>query len=425
MFHAKITYNRCLFILLALSALSFTSCMRSQARDELKRVDCLTEIIQRVDQARIGEDHFFETKLLAGEFPEMRRWSALALGQIGSPRALPLLYRAIHTGDMEIRALSAFSVGEIEKREHLVKIGMALDSQAIPEITKLLDDSASIVRIRAIEALGKMGSETEALEIIRRAERFDCSAPADSDAIRYSITALGRLHSTKSFGLLLKWARLNEWPADNSIESNAGRVLDTISQITLPLWQQHQEQSSSAATHSAHPEQEKTQAPSAIVLTGTAARTIAFNRSVGTVARVATNRGAFEIELFRDDAPITSENFATAAENGVFNKAVFVQDSGITIVSGLPGPRSALTFTPAHEINTRSFVRGSVGITHEEGKPSRLFITLDPQPYLDGVHVCFGRVISGIQIVEKLSPGDRLDRIEIMKKTPLLEKIKY
>jgi cyclophilin family peptidyl-prolyl cis-trans isomerase len=424
MFFARIKSSRILFVLILLLAFSSASCGKYIARNELNRVDCLSEIILRVDQSRIGEDHFFEANLLSSKYPEVRRWCAVALGEIGSPSALPLLYKAIKTGEAEIRALSAFAIGEIEDRDRLAKNGMAPDPQAIPEITKRLDDSSAAVRIRAIEALGKIGSEAEADAIIKRAERFNCDDAADSAAIKYSITALGRLKSTKSFDLLLKWANMTKWTADDSSENNKGRIPGALSRITSAAREQHQEPSPASSAHWMQENRPMAIAPRSY-LTPTAARTIAFNRLTDTIARVETNRGVFEIELSRDDAPVTSENFANAAEYGAFNKAAFEQDSGMVIERENSEPRLSIAFSPAHEINPQPFVRGSVGFTLEEGRPSRLFIALTPQPYLDGVHVCFGRVISGIQIVEKLSADDQIKRIVVRKKTALLDKIRY
>ena len=41
------------------------------------------------------------------------------------------------------------------------------------------------------------------------------------------------------------------------------------------------------------------------------------------------------------------------------------------------------------------------------------FISLAPQPYLDGIQTCFGRVVSGMQAAERLAPGDRIERVSI------------
>jgi peptidyl-prolyl cis-trans isomerase B (cyclophilin B) len=67
------------------------------------------------------------------------------------------------------------------------------------------------------------------------------------------------------------------------------------------------------------------------------------------------------------------------------------------------------------EINMRPFERGRIGMAVSGGNSDagRFFITLAPQPYLDGQKTCFGHVVSGMQIADKLSPGDRIRRITI------------
>ena len=94
-------------------------CGRYRVHNELKLNDYYSEILKRVDRDWIGDDRFFEDNLLANPAPEVRQWCAIALGRIGSPDALPMLYRAVHTGDAAVRAASAFSIGAIEDRDLL------------------------------------------------------------------------------------------------------------------------------------------------------------------------------------------------------------------------------------------------------------------------------------------------------------------
>jgi cyclophilin family peptidyl-prolyl cis-trans isomerase len=44
---------------------------------------------------------------------------------------------------------------------------------------------------------------------------------------------------------------------------------------------------------------------------------------------------------------------------------------------------------------------------------SQWFITLSPQPRLEGRYTVFGEVVSGMDVVERLQPGDRIVTIEI------------
>jgi len=44
---------------------------------------------------------------------------------------------------------------------------------------------------------------------------------------------------------------------------------------------------------------------------------------------------------------------------------------------------------------------------------SQFFITLEPQPHLDGSYTQFGQVISGMDVAEKIRPGDVIERVDV------------
>ena len=44
---------------------------------------------------------------------------------------------------------------------------------------------------------------------------------------------------------------------------------------------------------------------------------------------------------------------------------------------------------------------------------SQYFLTLSPQPHLDGHYTVFGRVVSGRDALDKLVQGDRILRIDV------------
>jgi hypothetical protein len=77
------------------------------------------------------------------------------------------------------------------------------------------------------------------------------------------------------------------------------------------------------------------------------------------------------------------------------------------------------------EVNLRPFERGSVGIETASGKPhhSRLFVALAPLPYRDGIDTCFGRLISGLPVADRLVPGDRILHIQIKETVGMLDRI--
>ena len=67
------------------------------------------------------------------------------------------------------------------------------------------------------------------------------------------------------------------------------------------------------------------------------------------------------------------------------------------------------------EYSGRPFGRGAVGmvLSGKDTGSSQFFIALEPQPQLDGSHTPFGRVLSGLDVAQKIRPGDLIERIDI------------
>jgi cyclophilin family peptidyl-prolyl cis-trans isomerase/HEAT repeat protein len=135
-------------------------------------------------------------------------------------------------------------------------------------------------------------------------------------------------------------------------------------------------------------------------------------------AFIRTELGVIELELFVLDAPMTVRNFVRLARDGFYN--------GLTVEDVVPNgyihtgdPRGDKNGGPGYvirsEINRRPIVRGTVAMANH-GKDtggSRFFITHLPQPDLDGRNTVFGQVTSGMEIVDRLEPGDTILDIAI------------
>jgi cyclophilin family peptidyl-prolyl cis-trans isomerase len=72
-------------------------------------------------------------------------------------------------------------------------------------------------------------------------------------------------------------------------------------------------------------------------------------------------------------------------------------------------------YTIRCEINMQSYERGSVGmaLAGKDTGGSQFFITVSPQPHLDGGYTNFGRVVSGMTAVDRMVPGDRILKVWI------------
>jgi peptidyl-prolyl cis-trans isomerase B (cyclophilin B) len=203
--------NKWIWFFLTVSLFTFTACERNTLRKEMEQNRSFSEIMKREDQCFIGIDAFFEKALINNPDPEIRQRAAIALGRIASPRALPLLYKALRTEDSIVRSAAIFAIGEIADREVCKSQYRNPDPHVVAELMPFLNDESLVVRMRTIEALGKIGSKAEALEIIRRLEQFRYDGqPVERAFIVYSITALARLNNPAAIPVLETYAATSD-----------------------------------------------------------------------------------------------------------------------------------------------------------------------------------------------------------------------
>ena len=133
---------------------------------------------------------------------------------------------------------------------------------------------------------------------------------------------------------------------------------------------------------------------------------------------ITTRYGKIEMVLDLVDAPLTSMAFVRLAHSGFFNGLTFhrvvpgfVVQGGDPNGDGTGGPGATLRC----EYNTRPYGRGAVGmaLSGKDTGGSQFFITLEPQPHLDGAYTQFGQVLSGMDVVEKIRPGDVIERVDV------------
>ena len=130
---------------------------------------------------------------------------------------------------------------------------------------------------------------------------------------------------------------------------------------------------------------------------------------------LVTARGTIRIRLFCGDAPLTCVNFLQLAAQGfydglLFHRVVpdFVAQGGDPRGDGAGGPGYQIR----DEINRHRYVRGAVGmaLSGPDTGGSQFFLTLTPQPHLDGGYTVFGEVVSGMEVADQLQQGDRIER---------------
>ena len=141
-------------------------------------------------------------------------------------------------------------------------------------------------------------------------------------------------------------------------------------------------------------------------------------------AFIQLDRGTIELELAITDAPLTVANFIDLAHKGFFNGVAihrvvpdFVIQDGDPRGDGEGGPG----YTIRDELNQLPYLRGTVGMALDwrDTGGSQFFITHSPQPHLDARYTTFGRVVNGIELVDRIQPGEVIRRVQIWDGTTL------
>ena len=153
-------------------------------------------------------------------------------------------------------------------------------------------------------------------------------------------------------------------------------------------------------------------------------------------AILQTEKGTLVIELYPDAAPKTVENFATLIDQGFYDGLIFHRyEPGFVIQGGDPkgdgtgGPGwklygefqdpVLLAKMPAHE-------KGVVAMARRGNDPdsagSQFYICLNPDPdryaHLNAKYTTFGRVVKGMDVVDQLLKGDRIEKMTLKGYSP-------
>ncbi|KAL4244819.1 Peptidyl-prolyl cis-trans isomerase-like 1 [Abortiporus biennis] len=125
-----------------------------------------------------------------------------------------------------------------------------------------------------------------------------------------------------------------------------------------------------------------------------------------------TSMGDIQLELYWDHAPKTCKNFAELAKRGYYNGVVFHRIiADFMVQSGDPtgtgrGGTSIYGQKFQDEIHPELRFTGAGILAMANSGPntngSQFFLTLAPTPFLDNKHTIFGRVSSGMRVLQRL-----------------------
>ena len=128
-------------------------------------------------------------------------------------------------------------------------------------------------------------------------------------------------------------------------------------------------------------------------------------------ATIVTDKGDITLQLFADRAPKTVNSFVFLARQGFYDGVTFhrvIEDfmaqTGDPTGTGGGGPGYQFEdeIDPELEFDRAGLL--AMANTGPDTNGSQFFITYGPQPHLNGNHTIFGQVVSGMEVVEALTP---------------------
>jgi peptidyl-prolyl cis-trans isomerase B (cyclophilin B) len=140
-------------------------------------------------------------------------------------------------------------------------------------------------------------------------------------------------------------------------------------------------------------------------------------------AIIKTNKGDMKVEFYEKDAPNTVANFVKLSKDGYYNGLTwhrvlpdFVIQGGCPNGTGAGGPGYKIDCEL--DGNNQYHDRGVLSMAHAGRNTggSQFFVchSRNNTSHLDRNHTCFGKVIEGVDIVDKIRVGDTIDSIEII-----------
>lgn len=129
------------------------------------------------------------------------------------------------------------------------------------------------------------------------------------------------------------------------------------------------------------------------------------------------------VELYDEAAPNTVANFEKLANTEfydglTFHRVIpdFVIQGGCPDGTGAGGP--GYTIKCETEGNPHKHERGTLSMAHagKDTGGSQFFVCHSPQPHLDGRHTVFGKVIEGVDTVDRVRMGDVMQKVRVQDK---------
>lgn len=141
-----------------------------------------------------------------------------------------------------------------------------------------------------------------------------------------------------------------------------------------------------------------------------------------TTAEIQTEKGTMKVEFYENDAPNTVKNFVDLSKKGfydglIFHRVIpdFVVQAGCPHGKGYGGPGYTIKceLTGGNQFHDRGVL--SMAHAGRDTGGSQFFICHSRKntAHLDRNHTCFGKVVDGLDVLDQIRQGDKIEKITI------------
>lgn len=140
-------------------------------------------------------------------------------------------------------------------------------------------------------------------------------------------------------------------------------------------------------------------------------------------AEIHTEKGTMIVEFYEKDAPKTVENFINLSKKGfydglTFHRVIpnFVIQGGCPIGNGTGGPGYKIDceLTGDNQYHDRGVLSMAHAGRNTGGSQFFICHNRDNTRHLDRNHTCFGKVVEGLEVIDQIRQGDKIEKIVII-----------
>jgi peptidyl-prolyl cis-trans isomerase B (cyclophilin B) len=141
------------------------------------------------------------------------------------------------------------------------------------------------------------------------------------------------------------------------------------------------------------------------------------------IAEIHTAKGLMKVEFFEEDAPKTVNNFVELSKKGFYNGLNFhrvipnfVVQAGCPngIGNGGPGYNIDCELDGDNQFHDRGVLSMAHAGRNTGGSQFFICHSRDNTAHLDRNHTCFGRVFEGVDVVDDIQQGDKIEKIVVI-----------